>query len=58
MAIEYDSYGNRTFSPDEIRMAVRAIKHGQDLLAITSLQRAFGHDTAMIELIETEWRRK
>ncbi len=58
MAIDYDDAGNRKFSPDELRVAVQAIKRGDGTAAIFYLQRAFGHDTAMVELIENEWRRK
>lgn len=43
---------------DELREAVAAIRNGDPRQAIFSLQRAFSHDSAMVELIETEWRKK
>lgn len=43
---------------DELREAVAAIRNGDPQHAIFSLQRAFAHDSAMVELIETEWRKK
>lgn len=58
MAIVYNDYGTRKFSEDELREAIRAIKAGNAADAIFCLQRAFGHDTDMVEMIENEWRRK
>lgn len=58
MAIPYDRYGDRKFSEDELREAIRAIKASNAADAIFCLQRAFGHDTDMVEMIENEWRRK
>lgn len=58
MAIVYNDYGTRKFSEDELREAIRAIKAGNAADAIFCLQRAFGHDTDMVEMIESEWRRK
>ena len=43
---------------DELREAVAAIRNGDPRQAIFSLQRAFAHDSAMVELIEAEWRKK
>ena len=42
----------------DLRHAIRAIKAGNAADAIFCLQRAFGHDTDMVEMIENEWRRK
>lgn len=58
MAIVYNDYGTRKFSEDELREAIRAIKAGNAADAIFCLQRAFGHDTDMVEMIENEWRQK
>lgn len=46
------------YALDDIREAVAAIRNGQPRQAIFGLQRAFAHDSAMVELIETEWRKK
>ena len=43
---------------NELRETIAAIRDGQPRQAIFSLQRAFAHDSAMVELIENEWRKK
>ena len=55
-----NEHGKDAMKPqhDELREAVAAIRDGQPRQAIFSLQRAFAHDSAMVELIETEWGKK
>ena len=57
----YETWGGEDVGDlirNELREAVAAIRDGQPRQAIFSLQRAFAHDSVMVELIENEWRKK
>lgn len=55
----YDGDSTFTSMPDEsdLRFAIRDIKVGRAADAIFHLQRDFAHDTEIVEIIESEWRK-
>lgn len=46
------------FYADDLRTAIRNIKEGDSEGAIFHLRRAFEGDSGVLELIESEWRKK